>query len=123
MDVRDTTVVSAALAWWGAHLRCAEPGEGSPGDPDYRPPAGCEVPIQVRWERGDDRGRANRGAAVPAFGPLNTVPTSPLTVRRRKREWGCARDRDGPGRAEHSEAVHPSRALRAALHADTAAFA
>jgi len=26
---------------------------GSPGGSDYRPPAGCEVPTQVRWERGE----------------------------------------------------------------------
>ena len=30
-----------------------QPREGSPGDPDYRPPAGCEAPTHVRWERGE----------------------------------------------------------------------
>jgi len=29
------------------------PREGSPGDPDYWPPAGCEAPTHVRRERGE----------------------------------------------------------------------
>ena len=53
VDARHATVVSAAFALWRAHLRCAEPREGSPGRPDYRPPAGRELPTQVRWERGE----------------------------------------------------------------------
>ena len=52
MDPRDP-LVSAALAWWRAHLRCAEPREGPPGDPGCRPPAGCELPTQARWDRSE----------------------------------------------------------------------
>ena len=53
MNPRDPAAVSAALAWWRAHLRCTGPGEGSPGDPDYRPPGGCELPTLARWDRGE----------------------------------------------------------------------
>lgn len=52
MDPNDP-LVSAARAWWRAHLRCTGPGEGPPGDPDHRPAAGCELPTQARWDRGE----------------------------------------------------------------------
>ena len=52
MDPNDP-LASAARAWWRAHLRCADPGEGQPGGPDRRPAAGCELPTQARWDRGE----------------------------------------------------------------------
>jgi len=53
VNPHDPATVSTARAWWRAHLRCTGPGEGPPGDPDHRPAAGCELPTQARWDRGE----------------------------------------------------------------------
>ena len=44
VDPRDP-LASAARAWWRAHLRCTDPGEG--------PLGGCELPTLARWDRGE----------------------------------------------------------------------